>query len=145
MSCVAHSLHLVLAGVLVKRRPKHNARRKFALRESVSVRMIIKRECRYFSVTTDIWTSMNTDSYLSLTLHYVTPDFRFRNWTLEVKAFPGRHSGEAISAGLLKLFDRGDSTGNTVQSFFAMEHRTQYLPAICSTSTTCLAWRTPST
>ncbi|RLN72037.1 hypothetical protein BBJ28_00023505 [Nothophytophthora sp. Chile5] len=72
----------------------------------VSVKAMIKRDCRYFSVTTDIWTSRNTDSYMALTLHYVTPDFRFCNWTLEVESFPGRHSGDAIARGLSMLFER---------------------------------------
>lgn len=90
--------------------PSRNKLRKdtelVAIRLRISVREIITRECRYFTVTTDIWTSRNTDSYLSLTLHYITPDFNFRSWTLEVISFPGRHSGPAIANGLAVLFDK---------------------------------------
>ncbi|OWZ13988.1 hypothetical protein PHMEG_00012603 [Phytophthora megakarya] len=41
---------------------------------------------------------------MAITLHYVTADYRFRSWTLEVEAFLGHHSGKAIAVGLSRLF-----------------------------------------
>ncbi|GMF37317.1 unnamed protein product [Phytophthora fragariaefolia] len=79
---------------------------RVAIRLRATLLDILKRECRYYSVTTDIWTSRNTDGYMALTLHYVTIDFRIRSWTLEVQAFAGRHTGEAIATALSNCFYR---------------------------------------
>ncbi|KAE9096069.1 hypothetical protein PF005_g24807 [Phytophthora fragariae] len=67
---------------------------------------MIKEGCRYYAVTTDICTSMTTEGYVSLTLHYLDLKFRPCNWTLEIERFPGLHSGEAIADGLTKIFKR---------------------------------------
>ena len=48
--------------------------------------------------TCDHWTSKNNDAYQSLTLHYVTVDWRYRKWTVNCKNLEGRHTGEAIAA-----------------------------------------------
>ncbi|EEY68956.1 uncharacterized protein PITG_05106 [Phytophthora infestans T30-4] len=47
------------------------------------VRHAIVKGCWYFSMTCDIWTSRNTKSYISLTIHYVDDEFCPQNWTLE--------------------------------------------------------------
>lgn len=110
-----------------------------------TLKMIIGRECIYYCITTDIWTSRNTDSYMALTLHYVSEDFQFRSWTLEVEAFPGRHTGEAIAADLSRLFDRWGSILDTVLRYFKMEHQMLSWRVKFSKSTTCRAWHIHST
>lgn len=63
----------------------------------------IEKEMLYYSATTDIWTSCATESYISFTLHYVTESFEMQNWTIEIKGFSGKHTGEAIKESLLAI------------------------------------------
>ncbi|RLN91127.1 hypothetical protein BBJ28_00023770 [Nothophytophthora sp. Chile5] len=71
-----------------------------------SLKNKLAKECGYYSVTTDIWTSRTARSFLALTVHYLTLQFQLCNWTLEVEHFPGRHSGAAIAEGLTSLLKR---------------------------------------
>ena len=49
------------------------------------------RLCLYHH--TDMWTSRNGSSFIAITLHYLTKEFRMRSFTLEVAPFVGEHSG----------------------------------------------------
>ena len=53
------------------------------------------------AITTDHWTSRANDSYMSVTLHYISPDFALKKFTLEVCLFKERHTCINIS----KAFD----------------------------------------
>lgn len=66
----------------------------------LKLKELLKEECMWYSLTTDIWTSSNNKSYISLTLHYVTEDFVMKSWTLDVKEFQGRHTGMNIKTKL---------------------------------------------
>jgi hypothetical protein len=70
------------------------------------VKQAIQRDCKFYSITSDIWTSRNSRSYISCTLHYVNENFVPNNWTLEVQELPGIHDGAAISAALAKILQR---------------------------------------
>lgn len=50
---------------------------------------------KYISFTTDIWTSsVNNESFISLTAHYISCDtFQREIYTLRVKHFPVSHTG----------------------------------------------------
>jgi hypothetical protein len=74
------------------------------LRASLKTR--IQFGCLYYCITTDIWTSRRGQSYMALTLHYVDEGFTMCSWTLEVEAFPGMHTGVAITRGLEEMMDR---------------------------------------
>ena len=66
---------------------------------------MMKRDMKYFSASTDIWSSRRMDSFMALTLHYVTDKFRMVNFTLEVAELHGRHTGNFIKDELTKYFD----------------------------------------
>eukprot|EP00644_Phytophthora_capsici_P002978 jgi/Phyca11/102729/e_gw1.7.1037.1 len=66
------------------------------------VRQAIAKGCCYFSMTCDIWTSRNTKSYISLTIHYVDNDFCPQNWTLEVKELVAHCLHKVVGGALIK-------------------------------------------
>ncbi|GMF42486.1 unnamed protein product [Phytophthora fragariaefolia] len=72
-------------------------------------RMLVKKDiqsfCIYYSLTSDIWTGRDGKNYISLTIHYLTDRFESRNWTLEVRVFPGIHDGPAIVMALNEMME----------------------------------------
>lgn len=58
------------------------------------------------SVTVDCWTSASQDPYVSLTAHYISPEMKLVNQTLECSFFPGSHSGLNIKTKLEDMFCR---------------------------------------
>ena len=46
--------------------------------------------------TTDIWTSLTMESFISLTVHWVDEDWYLHRWTPFVRHFPDRHTGTMI-------------------------------------------------
>jgi hypothetical protein len=69
---------------------------KDVLRESM------KKEIDYYSITTDMWTSKSMSAYMATTIHYMTDDFRLKQYTLDVCPFDGRHTGDLIGSKLEK-------------------------------------------
>lgn len=69
--------------------PKRTQLRKDIIAYAAGIREQVKqaigRGCKFFSITSDIWTARNTRSYISCTLHYVDDNFVSKNWTLEVQ------------------------------------------------------------
>ncbi|GMF62881.1 unnamed protein product [Phytophthora fragariaefolia] len=58
---------------------------------------------RFYSLTTDIWTSRVTESFISLTIHFVSDEFEYSSYTLEVSPFPGIHTGSKIAGKVGKM------------------------------------------
>lgn len=58
------------------------------------------------SLTSDIWTcSHNNESFLSFTCHWISDDIKHHHCVLNIRHFPGRHTGNAIKStleGILK-------------------------------------------
>ena len=46
--------------------------------------------------TTDIWSSIATESYITLTAHFITPDFEQKSYILATRKMPERHTGVHI-------------------------------------------------
>ena len=69
-----------------------------ALRDGLEEMMkkVIEVEADYVCITTDMWTSANGTSFISITLHYLTKDFTMKSFTLEVAPFTGAHTGDNI-------------------------------------------------
>ena len=55
--------------------------------------------------TTDMWTSLAQDSYISLTTSFIDQDFFMHRWTPFVKPFPAKHTGVNISLGLDRMIE----------------------------------------
>lgn len=74
---------------------KHDAAKKLlctTLKEASSV-----------ALSTDIWTSMATEAYITVTAHYISTNWELFSFVLETKSFPERHSGKAISEKLIEI------------------------------------------
>ena len=68
----------------------------------------LRREVSALALTTDIWTSSANDAYISLTAHYISPDWVLCSCVLETQVFPEHHTGCNISnklQSIVKSFD----------------------------------------
>jgi hypothetical protein len=74
------------------------------------IRKDMKHSMLYFGLTTDIWSSRMMQSFMALTIHYLTNDFEMKNAVLEVKPLVGSHTGKhfciAIIFCCMMLFSR---------------------------------------
>lgn len=70
------------------------------VRSSLQIRFGDSAECSFYSVSSDIWTSLCAESFISFTLHYLDEQFNMHKWTLEVMKIPGKHDAPAIAAAL---------------------------------------------
>ena len=83
-----------------------------------------------FSITTDIWSSQARDSYMSVTLHFVTRLFKRKMLVLRALPYNVSHTGDSIKENVLKVLkDWGlgefaailrDSAANVVKAFLDM-------------------------
>ena len=51
----------------------------------------------YCAVTHDTWTSIATQNYGALTVHYITPEWTLRSLCLETKEYKDKHSAENLA------------------------------------------------
>lgn len=56
-----------------------------------------------FSLTTDLWTAINMDSYCGITVHFIDNQWRLRFLILDICPMPQPHTGEAIKDILLSV------------------------------------------
>ena len=59
----------------------------------------------HLSITTDVWSSIAQDSYISLTCHHVTQDFTQKQLCLHAAPFNDRHTGEHIGNMMNKCLE----------------------------------------
>ena len=55
------------------------------------------------ALTSDIWTSLNQDAYITVTAHYITKDWMMRSHTLGTHIFNVKHDVDNIKAKLCRL------------------------------------------
>ena len=58
------------------------------------------------ALTMDIWTSMATEAYMTVTAHYIDPNWKLQNFLLETLLFPERHTGVNIAQKLNEVGER---------------------------------------
>ena len=51
----------------------------------------------FFSATTDMWSSVSSDPYMSYTIHYITEKWELQSIALSTLYFPEDHTGENLS------------------------------------------------
>ncbi|RLN53777.1 hypothetical protein BBJ28_00005071 [Nothophytophthora sp. Chile5] len=74
------------------------------LRASLKIRLVM--ECDFYSASSDIWTSLSAESFMSFTLNCLDADYNMNGWTLEVESLPGKHDTASIGAALTACFER---------------------------------------
>ncbi len=66
------------------------------------------------ATTTDGWTSLSNDGYLSLTGHGITDEWELTSFCIDILVLAERHTGEYLAEELAKLFDRWDMDKSTI-------------------------------
>lgn len=64
----------------------------------------IKADAKYFSLTSDIWSSRTMESFMAITFHAISDNFDMMNMTLDVKPLTGRHTGIFIARQIREAF-----------------------------------------
>lgn len=92
--------------------PSRNTNRKVLMNEYAELKATIeddiRKNCLYFSATTDMWSSRSMAAFMAVTLHFLTADFILHNYNLEVKPVEGKHTGDMIRQELVDSFERWD-------------------------------------
>ena len=57
----------------------------------------------YIALTSDIWTSLATQSYISATAHFVTSEWELSSCVLQMMHFPESHTGVCSSEKLKEI------------------------------------------
>ena len=55
---------------------------------------ILSKDVEFLSITADIWTSIATESYLSVTLHYIDNNWEIKSFALGTFPLTESHTGE---------------------------------------------------
>ena len=61
------------------------------------------REVDACAITTDFWSSCNAESYITVTCHFLTPEWELKSCVLATCQVKMDHTAENISAELIKL------------------------------------------
>lgn len=61
---------------------------------------IYVQKCPDFAITHDGWTIANTESYNTVTGHFITPEWELKSVVLETKKVEGSHTAENIASSL---------------------------------------------
>lgn len=67
----------------------------------------LKKEVQLILLTTDTWTSLATESYLTVKAHYIDWSWESQAFVLEKLPFPERHTGMNIADKLKVLWKSG--------------------------------------
>lgn len=66
------------------------------------------------AITTDSWTALTTESYVTVTCHWIDQDWQMKSAVLMTKSMPGRHTADNLSALLRETVDHWGLTGKVV-------------------------------
>jgi len=67
-----------------------------------------------FSLTADMWTSMNRDAFLGITIHYIDSNWCLCNFLLDIIPFTTRHTGENIASEIKRVLDEFNISGKII-------------------------------
>ena len=68
-----------------------------------SIKEFVKNISGKISFTTDIWSSLKTEGFLGITIHYVNENWILKHFTLDIFRFKGSHTGQAIANEIYKI------------------------------------------
>ncbi|KAL0187841.1 hypothetical protein M9458_014940, partial [Cirrhinus mrigala] len=69
---------------------------------------------RCVAITTDCWTALTTESYVTVTCHWTDKDWQVKSAVLLTKSMPGRHTADNLAATLNEAVDAWGMTGKVV-------------------------------
>ena len=74
-------------------------------KKKIEVEARVKEEIKSFenvAITHDCWTSLNTESYSTVTVHYIDQRWNMKSAVLETQKMEGSHTSDNISKGLME-------------------------------------------
>lgn len=74
------------------------------------VKMRISRDVKSVCLTTDCWTSSQTESYIGVTVHYIDDDFEAQQILLECKSMTESHTSTNLAKELKRVTDEYNLT-----------------------------------
>ena len=77
----------------------------------------LPKDGKFISLTTDLWTSRTTTSYVALTAHFITETWELKNFVLKAEHFEERHTAINIAACIqsaMELFEISENVFTTV-------------------------------
>ena len=81
------------------------------------MKKILKDETETMAITSNIWTSLTNDSYISGTVHYISKDWVMLSYILETVSFPERDTGFNISKKMKEVLRRFEIEDSRVFAF----------------------------
>ena len=74
-----------------------------------------------YALTTDGWSSLADDRYISLTCHFIDDSYIFQSLLLQTKHMPGSHTGENLLSELENLIKFWNLSAN-MKPFFVTDN-----------------------
>lgn len=74
----------------------------------------IINDTNHISITSDIWTSMNVDSYLTVTAHMYDNDFKLKTFVLTTEKLDKNHTAQYIYEILRKMLENWNITNKVI-------------------------------
>lgn len=74
----------------------------------------IINDTNHISITSDIWTSMNVDSYLTVTAHMYDNDFKLKTFVLTTEKLDKNHTAQYIYEILRKILENWNITNKVI-------------------------------
>ena len=66
----------------------------------------LEQDAESVALTTDIWTSTATEAYVTVSAHYILPNWELCSCVLETPGFPERYTGQRIADKLREIMQR---------------------------------------
>ena len=86
-------------------------------KDLVNILFVAKNELNCVGFTTDLWTSRSGNPFLSLTVHFISKDWKLYRFTPYVAPFPARHTGKNISLSLDAMVEELGLSGGDWELF----------------------------
>ncbi|KAM3858642.1 E3 SUMO-protein ligase ZBED1-like [Diretmus argenteus] len=74
------------------------------------------QKCEAVSLTTDIWTSLKMEAYLTVTVHFITEDWRLECFVLETEKMEESHTADHIAHALTEIIYEWDIPSHKIVS-----------------------------
>ncbi|KAM4549130.1 E3 SUMO-protein ligase ZBED1-like [Odontesthes bonariensis] len=68
----------------------------------------------YVAITTDSWTALTTESYVTVTCHWIGKEWQMQSAVLMTRSMAGRHTADNLAASLKEAVDQWGLTGKVV-------------------------------
>lgn len=81
------------------------------LKVEKEIKSQVTSEVHSICLTTDLWTSRSTESYIAVTGHYLTDDLKFKTVLLGCSHFSGNHTSQNIASEINAIVDQWAITG----------------------------------